>query len=64
MRAIEANPEGDCDGTGSATAHLFYAVPGGLDRWFDAVARARAEGTLDAATCTELARDVGLEWLE
>lgn len=44
--------------------YLFIAVPGGLDRWFDAVARAQSDGTLDDATFNRLSHDFELDWLE
>lgn len=44
--------------------YLFLAVPGGLDRWFDAVAGAHDDGTLDDAVFARLSADHGLAWLE
>lgn len=44
--------------------YLFLAVPGGLDRWFDALAAAKEGGSLDDATFDRLSRDFGLAWLE
>lgn len=44
--------------------YLFLAVPGGLDRWFDAVARAEVAGSLDDALFRKLSDDYGLGWLE
>lgn len=44
--------------------YLFLALPGGLDRWFDAIAAANADGTLDDTTFRRLSDDVGLGWLE
>jgi quercetin dioxygenase-like cupin family protein len=44
--------------------YLFIAVPGGIDRWFDAVARATEDGSLDAAGFDALAREHGIDWLE
>ena len=44
--------------------YLFIAVPGGMDTWFDALARARRNRTLDDAVFDELSREIGLEWLE
>ena len=44
--------------------YLFLAVPGGLDEWFGALARARSDGRLDDALYTELSHDFELEWLE
>lgn len=44
--------------------YLFLAVPGGLDRWFDAIARASADGTLDDALYHRLSHDHGIDWLE
>jgi quercetin dioxygenase-like cupin family protein len=47
-----------------ASRYLFLAVPGGLDRWFDAIAAAHADGTLDAAAFSRLSEEHGLDWLE
>jgi hypothetical protein len=44
--------------------YLFMAVPGGLDRWFDALADANRDGSLDDALFTKLSRDFGIGWLE
>ncbi len=44
--------------------YLFLAVPGGLDRWFDAVAAARRDGALDDALFRKLSEDYGIGWLE
>jgi mannose-6-phosphate isomerase-like protein (cupin superfamily) len=44
--------------------YLFIAVPGGLDRWFDAVAQAQRDGLLDDAMFRKLSLDVDLGWLE
>lgn len=44
--------------------YLFIAVPGGLDRWFDAVAGANRDGTLDDATFSRLSHDFEIDWLE
>jgi len=44
--------------------YLFLAVPGGLDRWFDALAEAQAAGTLDDALFRSLSDDHGIAWLE
>jgi quercetin dioxygenase-like cupin family protein len=44
--------------------YLFIVVPGGLDRWFDAVARAHEAGTLDDATFRSLSHDHEIDWLE
>lgn len=44
--------------------YLFLAVPGGLDRWFDAVAAAHDDGSLDDALFRRLSEDAGLSWLE
>ncbi len=44
--------------------YLFLAVPGGLDRWFDAVAAGRDEGSLDDAGFDSLSADFGIDWLE
>jgi len=48
----------------SASRYLFIAVPGGLDRWFDAIAGARRDGTLDDALYRRLSEDFGISWLE
>ncbi len=48
----------------TTSRYLFMAVPGGLDRWFDALAAANADGTLDDALHGTLSRQFGLEWLE
>lgn len=44
--------------------YLFMVVPGGLDRWFDAVAHAKDSGALDDALSDTLSRDHGIDWLE
>lgn len=44
--------------------YLFLAVPGGLDRWFDALANAKADGLLDDALFRTLSEDFGIGWLE
>jgi mannose-6-phosphate isomerase-like protein (cupin superfamily) len=44
--------------------YLFMAVPGGLDRWFDAVAEAKRDGALDEAMFRKLSLDFGIGWLE
>ena len=44
--------------------YLFMAVPAGLDRWFDAVAKAEREGLLDEAMFQRLSQDSGIAWLE
>jgi quercetin dioxygenase-like cupin family protein len=44
--------------------YLFIAVPGGLDRYFDAVARAMSDGVLDEAMSRTLSMDHGIDWLE
>jgi quercetin dioxygenase-like cupin family protein len=44
--------------------YLFIAVPAGLDQWFDAVARASGDGSLNDALYQELSRLHGIEWLE
>jgi quercetin dioxygenase-like cupin family protein len=48
----------------TTSRYLFLAVPGGLDRWFDAVADANADGTLDDALFVALSAEYGLGWLE
>ena len=44
--------------------YLFMCVPGGLDRWFDAVARAKRDGALDEAEYDRLSSDFEIGWLE
>lgn len=44
--------------------YLFLAIPGGLDRWFDAVARAKRDGSLDDARFRKLSDEFGIGWLE
>ncbi len=44
--------------------YLFLAVPGGLDRWFDALADANDDGSLDDRRFDALAGEFGIEWLE
>jgi quercetin dioxygenase-like cupin family protein len=44
--------------------YLFLAVPGGLDRWFDAVADAKLDGSLTDALFRMLSEDYGIGWLE
>jgi quercetin dioxygenase-like cupin family protein len=44
--------------------YLFLAVPGGLERWFDAVATANDADTLDDALFRSLSEDHGIAWLE
>ena len=44
--------------------YLFLAVPGGLDRWFDAVADAKFDGSLTDAVFRKLSDDYGIGWLE
>jgi len=44
--------------------YLFLAIPGGLDRWFDAWASAQAAGSLDEALFRSLSDDYGISWLE
>jgi quercetin dioxygenase-like cupin family protein len=48
----------------TASRYLFLAVPGGLDRWFDAVAGAHGDGSLDDALFRKLSEDFGIGWLE
>jgi len=47
-----------------SSRYLFLAVPGGLDRWFDAVAQAHDAGNLDDALFRTLSEDFGIGWLE
>jgi quercetin dioxygenase-like cupin family protein len=44
--------------------YLFLAVPGGLDRWFDALADAEVSGILNDALLRKLSEDHGIGWLE
>ena len=44
--------------------YLFLAVPGGLDRWFDAVAHAKDAGQLDDDLFKKLSMEHGIGWLE
>jgi len=44
--------------------YLFLAVPGGLDRWFDALADAKDDGSLDEALFRTLSEEFGIGWLE
>jgi quercetin dioxygenase-like cupin family protein len=44
--------------------YLFLAVPGGLDRWFDAVAGAKDDGSLNEALFDTLSEKFGIGWLE
>jgi quercetin dioxygenase-like cupin family protein len=44
--------------------YLFLAVPGGLDRWFDAVAAANLDGSLTDPLFRKLSEDHGIGWLE
>ncbi len=49
---------------GTTSRYLFLAVPGGLDGWFDAVAKAQAAGSLDDALFGKLSVAFGIDWLE
>jgi mannose-6-phosphate isomerase-like protein (cupin superfamily) len=49
---------------GTRSRYLFLAVPGGLDRWFDAVTEAKEDGSLDDALYRKLSDDFGIGWLE
>ncbi len=49
---------------GTPSRYLFIAVPGGLDRWFDALADAKREGLLDDALHRQLSLDFEIGWLE
>jgi quercetin dioxygenase-like cupin family protein len=44
--------------------YLFIAIPGDLDRWFDALADAKRDGALDDALYRKLSGDFGIGWLE
>ncbi len=48
----------------TTSRYLFLAVPGGLDRWFDAVADAKSDGSLDDALFRKLSDEFGIGWLE
>ncbi len=44
--------------------YLFLAVPGGLDRWFDAVTQAKDADQLDDDLFEKLSEEHGIGWLE
>ena len=44
--------------------YLFLAVPGGLDRWFDALAEAKDDDSLNDALFGTLSDEFGIGWLE
>lgn len=48
----------------TTSRYLFLAVPGGLDRWFDALADAKDDGSLNDALFRKLSDDFGIGWLE
>lgn len=48
----------------TSSRYLFLAVPGGLERWFDAVAAANDAGALDDAVFRKLSEEYGIRWLE
>lgn len=43
---------------------MVYAIPGGLEHYFDEVNAALQNGSLDTETHTEISARYGLEWLE
>ena len=43
---------------------MVYAIPGGLEGYFDDVDAAIQNGTFDAVTHTQISAKYGLEWLE
>ncbi len=43
---------------------MVYAIPGGLEHYFDEVDAALQKGTLDAGTHHKISMKYGLEWLE
>jgi len=43
---------------------MVYAIPGGLENYFDEVEAALQSGPLDDETHNEISRKYGLEWLE
>ena len=43
---------------------MVYAIPGGLENYFDEVESALQNGTLDNETHTKISMKYGLEWLE
>ena len=43
---------------------MVYAIPGGLEHYFNDVDAALQEGSLDAETHTRISNKYGLEWLE
>jgi mannose-6-phosphate isomerase-like protein (cupin superfamily) len=43
---------------------MVYAIPGGLENYFDEVDAALQNGTLDEETHTKISAKYGLEWLE
>jgi quercetin dioxygenase-like cupin family protein len=48
----------------TTSRYLFLAVPGGLDRWFDAVTDAKEDGSLSEALFRTLSEEFGIGWLE
>jgi quercetin dioxygenase-like cupin family protein len=44
--------------------YLGMAIPGGMENFFDELARAQEIDTLDDATHKEISRKYGIEWLE
>ena len=48
----------------TSSDYLFMAIPGGLDRWFDAVAAAHDDRSLDDERYRALAAAFGIDWLE
>ena len=48
----------------SRSRYLFMTIPAGLDQWFDALANAMTDGSLNDAKYRELSLQYGIEWLE
>lgn len=44
--------------------YLAMAIPGGMEKFFDDLSAAKAEGTLDDATHRKISLKYGIEWLE
>ncbi len=49
---------------GTRSRYLFMVVPAGLDRWFDALARAKSDGTLDDVIFAKLSVEYGIDWVD
>jgi len=48
----------------SPAKYLGIAIPGGMEKFFDALAAAEKAGTLDDSTHREISAQYGIEWLE